>query len=41
MTFQLILERKLIFPDTDGITSEAKDLIDNLLQLDHKKRLGA
>lgn len=41
MTFQLILERKLTFPQDIEIGEEAKDLIDQLLQLNPTSRLGS
>jgi hypothetical protein len=31
MTFNMILERKLEFPDDNEVSSEAKDMIDQLL----------
>lgn len=40
-TFQIILERKLTFPDSTPFSQEAKDLIDRLLQLEPYHRLGA
>jgi serine/threonine protein kinase len=38
-TFQLILNRKMNFPDY--MSEEAKDLIDNLLRVNPLERLGA
>ena len=38
-TFQLILERKMVFPP--DMEAEAKDLIDRLLDINHMTRFGA
>ena len=40
-TFQLILERKLDFPEDTQISEDAKDLIERLLQKDPEQRLGS
>ena len=37
-TFQLILQRKMVFPA--DMEPEAKDLIDRMLELDPTKRIG-
>lgn len=37
-TFQLILERKMTFPE--AMDPQARDLIDKMLQVDPAKRIG-
>ena len=39
-TFDKILNRELSFPPQANLTNEAKDLIDKLLQINPKTRLG-
>lgn len=40
-TFQMILERKLTFPENIPLSTKAKDLIDKLLQANPDERLGS
>lgn len=39
-TFDKILNRELEFPAEANLSDETKDLIDNLLQINPKRRLG-